>query len=605
MPHRLSHGVITRVALLAPYSRAGPRNIRTNRFATERLVELDVRRICQNLLLDYLRTAPPSDVNSCWNEIATSLRSAGSFACDRVLPGPLKHWISDRTVALLKSRRNIPPGPEHNLTQRIIGLQVQVSVRADREVGAFDENLFYLECADDIVLVFEEEEKAQDEALEVVERFTYLGSCITSDFGVADEVSARIYIARVVFANLFVNVVVGLIKFPNKSWLYLSEASVLNTDVMLSMMILSLYGIERESSCSKLWQAFIRSVADWQLICPIDVSSVILRCPLMVWNQDLAISARLKTNVLSTRLGLRTTVHRKPISFYYASGVGFVVLSSLLVLLIVLIRMLPMKRGGAILQSVFVLLGGTFGVVFMLLDYIRSSVWQILASNAEITFCYVAIVGCLSFVFFYWFHLPETLVFKYPRTKIIMKYILRIVGALVITSAIYLPFTEHELLTGLAYYASSYVSNKVASESPVTRILEYTSPKLARVIIVMAVVLFVEFMEWVQQTVWKPSPRKRRSINGYPEVVKSSPGSPWASSSPFQYHSPYATAKLQTPRSVGFPSASRTASLHKGPGFVRNTEYNNSSFRPSRSGYGEPSYRKIPREEILTDDESD
>ncbi|TGZ62187.1 hypothetical protein CRM22_007575 [Opisthorchis felineus] len=293
------------------------------------------------------------------------------------------------------------------------------------------------------------------------------------------------------------------------------------------------------------------------------------------------------------------------ISFYYASGVGFVVLSSLLVLLIVLIRMLPMKRGGAILQSVFVLLGGTFGVVFMLLDYIRSSVWQILASNAEITFCYVAIVGCLSFVFFYWFHLPETLVFKYPRTKIIMKYLLRIVGALVITSAIYLPFTEHELLTGLAYYASSYISNKVTSESPVTRILEYTSPKLARVIIVMAVVLFVEFMEWVQQIVWKPSPLKGRAINGYPEVVRSSPGSPWASSSPFQYHSPYATAKTQTPRSVGFRSDSRTASLHKGPGFVRNMEYNNSPFRPSRSGYGEPSYRKIPREEILTDDESD
>ncbi|OON22198.1 hypothetical protein X801_01902, partial [Opisthorchis viverrini] len=335
-------------------------------------------------------------------------------------------------------------------------------------------------------------------------------------------------------------------------------------------------------------QAFTLSVAGWQLIRPIDVISRYLDL------LDFIVLLLLSANYLSEK-----------ISFYYASGVGFVVLSSLLVLLIILIRMLPMKRGGAVLQSVFVLLGGTFGVVFMLLDYIRSSVWQILASNAEITFCYVAIVGCLSFVFFYWFHLPETLVFKYPRTKVIMKYVLRIVGALVITSAIYLPFTEHELLTGLAYYASSYVSNEVASESPVTRILEYTSPKLARVIIVMAVVLFVELVEWVQQIVWKPSPRKKRAINGYPEVVRSSPGSPWASSSPFQYHSPYVTAKPQTPRSAGFPSDSRRTSLYKGPGFVRNTEYSNSPFRPSRSSYGERSYRKIPKEEILTDDESD
>ncbi|KER26360.1 hypothetical protein T265_06405 [Opisthorchis viverrini] len=47
-------------------------------------------------------------------EIAASLHSAGNFACSTTRPGALKHWISDRTVALLKSRRNIPAGPEHN-----------------------------------------------------------------------------------------------------------------------------------------------------------------------------------------------------------------------------------------------------------------------------------------------------------------------------------------------------------------------------------------------------------------------------------------------------------------------------------------------------------
>ncbi|GAA48659.1 hypothetical protein CLF_101882, partial [Clonorchis sinensis] len=40
---------------------------------------------------------------------------SGNFACGTAPRGALKHWISDRTVALLKSRRNIPAGPEHNL----------------------------------------------------------------------------------------------------------------------------------------------------------------------------------------------------------------------------------------------------------------------------------------------------------------------------------------------------------------------------------------------------------------------------------------------------------------------------------------------------------
>jgi hypothetical protein len=98
-----------------------------------------------------------------------------------------------------------------------------------------------LEYADDIVLIFEKVEEAQvfideltrvipsfgmrfapakckvmlqdtqtptapltiqGETLEVVERFTYLGSCISSDCSVTDEISARISKARIAFANL-------------------------------------------------------------------------------------------------------------------------------------------------------------------------------------------------------------------------------------------------------------------------------------------------------------------------------------------------------------------------------------------------------------------
>ncbi|GAA52101.1 sorting nexin-1 [Clonorchis sinensis] len=112
----------------------GPRKVRTNRLATEKLADPDVRQTYQNRLVGSLPNAPPSDVNAYWDEIATSLHSAGNFACGTAPPGALKHWISDRTVALLKSRRNIPAGPEHNLVRRIIRRQVKASVKADREV---------------------------------------------------------------------------------------------------------------------------------------------------------------------------------------------------------------------------------------------------------------------------------------------------------------------------------------------------------------------------------------------------------------------------------------------------------------------------------------
>ncbi|GAA52780.1 ATP-binding cassette transporter, partial [Clonorchis sinensis] len=74
-------------------------------------------------LIESLPNAQPSDVNAHWDEIATSLHSAGNFACGTAPPGSLKHWIADRTVARLKSQRNIPAGSEHNPARRIIRRQ--------------------------------------------------------------------------------------------------------------------------------------------------------------------------------------------------------------------------------------------------------------------------------------------------------------------------------------------------------------------------------------------------------------------------------------------------------------------------------------------------
>ena len=102
------------------------------------------------------------------------------------------------------------------------------------------ENLADLEYADDIVLLFEDVQEAQSvldkltrivpsfgmrfapskckvmlqdvadlntplklqgEILEVVERFTYLGSCVSSDGSLSNEINARISKARIAFAT--------------------------------------------------------------------------------------------------------------------------------------------------------------------------------------------------------------------------------------------------------------------------------------------------------------------------------------------------------------------------------------------------------------------
>ncbi|GAA48060.1 trimeric intracellular cation channel type B-A [Clonorchis sinensis] len=76
----------------------------------------------------------PLSENQLFLAVAAIFVYLRSFACGAALSSPLKHWISDRTVALLKSQRNISTGPERNLTRRIIKHQMKMSVQADREV---------------------------------------------------------------------------------------------------------------------------------------------------------------------------------------------------------------------------------------------------------------------------------------------------------------------------------------------------------------------------------------------------------------------------------------------------------------------------------------
>ncbi|GAA55380.1 PIH1 domain-containing protein 1, partial [Clonorchis sinensis] len=133
MPHRPSRGAISRVALLAAYSRAGVRKKRTPRLAIEKLVDPEVKRNYQNQLVECLPDGTVSDINGHWEKISKALLKVGTSVCGTTQPTSFKHWISDRTVSLLETRRQIPPGRHHNSTRRIIRRQVKLSVRADRE----------------------------------------------------------------------------------------------------------------------------------------------------------------------------------------------------------------------------------------------------------------------------------------------------------------------------------------------------------------------------------------------------------------------------------------------------------------------------------------
>ncbi|GAA56249.1 ankyrin repeat and MYND domain-containing protein 2 [Clonorchis sinensis] len=210
---------------------SGLRKVRTNRLAIERPTDPSVRRNYQNRLIESLPNAPPSHVN----KIDTSLHSAGNFACGTGPPGALKHWISGRKVALFKCRHDIsvqhrcfaavkdrngvnirnkehldqwaeyfeqqlswPPAGTHlENTGDVEPWTVNVELPTASEVygcicslkhhrapgpdnlppalfKACDENLVDLEYADHIVLIFEEEEKAQvfsDELTKVISSF--------------------------------------------------------------------------------------------------------------------------------------------------------------------------------------------------------------------------------------------------------------------------------------------------------------------------------------------------------------------------------------------------------------------------------------------------
>ncbi|KAA3679812.1 uncharacterized protein DEA37_0014282 [Paragonimus westermani] len=243
------------------------------------------------------------------------------------------------------------------------------------------------------------------------------------------------------------------------------------------------------------------------------------------------------------------------IGFYYVSGVSLAIMGSFLILMIILIRILPLHRSGAILQGIFVILGGTLSFFCIFIDYLRSSVVQILSSNAEVTFLYVVIVIVVSLLFFYWFHLPERLINKFPRTKTIMKYLLRVCGAFLLITSVYLPVTDEELIDGFRTLLPQLVGTSV--HRPLVDIVHSFSPKFFKLGLVVAIVVTTDLVEYFYHFLSPVKIESAKYTCGFDSGIHHAmflPGQPFAASSPNEYRCVYqphnATNKMSTSRPV-------------------------------------------------------
>ncbi|CAH8571533.1 unnamed protein product [Dicrocoelium dendriticum] len=87
----------------------------------------------QDALLTELSRSYSNDLEFQWNRISAVIHYAGASACGTINRHRTSYWVSERSVNLLESRRNLPTGYEHNVTRRTIRREIKRSLRADKE----------------------------------------------------------------------------------------------------------------------------------------------------------------------------------------------------------------------------------------------------------------------------------------------------------------------------------------------------------------------------------------------------------------------------------------------------------------------------------------
>ncbi|CAH8607928.1 unnamed protein product [Dicrocoelium dendriticum] len=107
----------------------GKRTKRLLRLATEKLSQPSDRRAYPNALRIELSLSCPNDTDLQWNR--TSAVRASTYGTNN--RHRTSHWISEKLLNLLESRRNLPTGSEHNVTSRTIRRELKRSLRAGKE----------------------------------------------------------------------------------------------------------------------------------------------------------------------------------------------------------------------------------------------------------------------------------------------------------------------------------------------------------------------------------------------------------------------------------------------------------------------------------------
>ncbi|CAI2728040.1 unnamed protein product [Schistosoma spindalis] len=223
------------------------------------------------------------------------------------------------------------------------------------------------------------------------------------------------------------------------------------------------------------------------------------------------------------------------ILFYYISGTSIVLFCSIILVLIVLIKMMPMRRAGAVLQSVVFLFSGTLGLTFFFIDYLRSVVVRVVVSKWEFVFGYVLIVSVCSLVILYWLRIPDRLVTNFPRTKIVTTLFFRVVGSLLFVYSMRLPSissSNNDSSTLFKHYLPFSCSFDILNKYPETFLRSF-------------LVVFVNILFKIVQSSLKYSSLKLKHASQMPieHHINRAPnaprhcmaGSPCAASSPYHH----------------------------------------------------------------------
>nr|CAH8849777.1 unnamed protein product [Trichobilharzia regenti] len=230
------------------------------------------------------------------------------------------------------------------------------------------------------------------------------------------------------------------------------------------------------------------------------------------------------------------------IVFYYLSGVSIIVFCCLLLIIMILIKMMPMRRVGAMLQGAVFFLGGTLGLTFVLIKYLRSVVFNAMMSNWEFVFGYVSVVSICSFVILYWLQVPDKLIQSYPRTKIITTIFLRLTGSLLFVYSMRLPVVNFSDLTFL-----KFIENRFAL-SGIFEALDKYSDLLIRVCMIFCVNIITTILQRHLNHSKKPESFSKISVQNQvfntPHTCQHyMPGSPWAASSPCYHDAGFVSEK--------------------------------------------------------------